>query len=110
KLELEDQCRVLHEALIILGPGGRELARGVDRRRACRIPSAAKAFRALARERRMRPTGNIGTPKQVYGGRIGLTHRRPSAPPPDRPALCRPCPRRPDHRPSCRPSPGLADA
>ena len=48
ELQLHDQCRMLHEALVVFRPGGREFARRIDRRRADRVPPAAEAAGALA--------------------------------------------------------------
>jgi hypothetical protein len=60
--KLCNQRGMLHETLIVFGPGRGEFARGIDRRRANRIPAAAEAGRPLARERQVRPTWHEGAP------------------------------------------------
>ncbi len=42
---LRNERRVLDEALIVFGPSGRQLTRGIDGRRSDRVPAPAEASR-----------------------------------------------------------------
>lgn len=110
KLELGDQRGVLNEPLIVFGPRGRQLPRGIDRRNTDRVPATTKAPSPLPRQWQIRPSRNVGSPENDRLGVDRLRHRRPSEQPPDRQGPDRICLVRPDRRRSCRPSQGSAGA